>query len=101
MYRVILVDDEPEICKGLRLKIAWERLGFEIVGEARNGKEALAAIASERPQLLLTDIRMPVMDGLELLQACKRLHTTTSNTCRRRCAAEQETMCSSRSSVGT
>lgn len=74
MYRVILADDEPEICKGLRLKIAWERLGFEIAGEARNGKEALAAIASERPQLLLTDIRMPVMDGLELLQACKRLH---------------------------
>lgn len=74
MYRVILADDEPEICKGLRLKIAWERLGFEIVGEARNGKEALIAIASERPQLLLTDIRMPVMDGLELLQSCKRLH---------------------------
>ncbi|MDG0814323.1 response regulator [Cohnella rhizosphaerae] len=74
MYRVILADDEPEICRGLRLKIAWERLGFEIAGEARNGKEALSAIASERPQLLLTDIRMPVMDGLELLQACKRLH---------------------------
>ncbi|CAI6087712.1 response regulator transcription factor [Cohnella sp. JJ-181] len=74
MYRVILADDEPEICRGLRLKIAWDRLGYEIAGEARNGKEALAAIESERPHLLLTDIRMPVMDGIELLQACKRLH---------------------------
>lgn len=72
MYRVIIVDDEAEIRKGLQLKINWEACGFRIVGEAANGREALACIEQQRPDLVITDIRMPTMDGMELLKRCVR-----------------------------
>ncbi|MBB6637452.1 response regulator [Cohnella thailandensis] len=71
MYRVLLVDDEPEVRSGLRYKIDWAKLGFEIAGEAGNGREALEALERERPHLMLTDIRMPTMGGLELLKQCE------------------------------
>jgi len=70
MYRVLLVDDELEIRNGMRLKIDWPALGFEVAGEAQDGREALAVLERERIDLILTDIRMPVMSGLELLKQC-------------------------------
>lgn len=70
MYRVLLVDDELEIRSGLKLKIDWAALGFTIAGEAQDGREALAYLERERFDLILTDIRMPVMSGLELLKQC-------------------------------
>ncbi len=67
MYHVIIVDDEAEIRRGLRHKIDWHTLGFDIVGEAADGLEALELLGSHPVHLMITDIRMPVMDGMALL----------------------------------
>ena len=69
-YRVLLADDEEEIRAGISRKIDWEKLGFSLVGEAENGAEALELAEQLRPDVVLTDIKMPFMDGLEL---CRRL----------------------------
>ena len=71
MYRVFIVDDEPLICKGLRETIEWDSLGLEISGEAHNGIEAMALIAATHPHILITDIRMPGMDGISLIKAIR------------------------------
>ena len=73
MYRVIIVDDEPIIRKGLRETIEWDSLGLEVAGEAANGVEALRLVRSIRPEILITDIRMPEMDGLALIQEVRQL----------------------------
>ena len=70
LYRVLLVDDEEEIREGIRRKIGWEGLGFELCGAAANGMDALELAEQVRPDVVLTDIKMPYMDGLEL---CRRL----------------------------
>ncbi|WP_164779774.1 response regulator transcription factor [Paenibacillus kobensis] len=71
MYKVFLVDDEPLVLEGLKLLVDWETHGFEICGEARDGEEALQAIGQIRPDLVVTDIRMPVMSGLELIRQAR------------------------------
>lgn len=73
MYKLILVDDESEICQGLKEIVPFESLGFQVVGEAGNGVEALALCESLEPDLIITDIRMPLMDGLTL---CRRVRAS-------------------------
>ena len=73
MYRVIIVDDEPVIRRGLRETIEWDALGLEVAGEAADGNEALKLIREIRPEILITDIRMPDMDGIRLIQELKKL----------------------------
>lgn len=73
MYRVIIVDDEPVIRRGLRETIEWDSLDLEVAGEAADGKEALKLIEAIRPEILITDIRMPQMDGLELIREVRKL----------------------------
>ena len=73
MYRVIIVDDEPVIRRGLRETIEWDALGLEVAGEAADGAEALKLIREIRPEILITDIRMPEMDGIELIREVKKL----------------------------
>ncbi|WML33963.1 response regulator [Clostridium sp. OS1-26] len=68
MYKIILVDDEEEVRRGVLNKIQWNRYGFEIIGEAENGKEALEIVEKSTPDLVITDIRMPFMDGMKLTQ---------------------------------
>lgn len=65
-YRIILVDDEEEVRKAIIRKIKWESLGFQMVGDAENGEEALELIEQLEPDVVMTDIRMPYMDGLVL-----------------------------------
>lgn len=67
MLRVLLVDDEVFARKGLSALIPWRELGYDIVGEADDGEEALKLIEALRPDVVVTDIRMPVMDGLKLI----------------------------------
>ena len=67
MLRVLLVDDAPSISQGLKVLIEWNQEGFEIVGTAANGVEALKFLKNNQVDLLITDIEMPVMNGLELL----------------------------------
>jgi two-component system response regulator YesN len=69
MYRVLLVDDETLARKGLRSAIRWEEFGCQLVGEASNGSQALPWIERGEIDILITDIRMPIMDGLELTRA--------------------------------
>ncbi|MEA5011609.1 MAG: response regulator [Angelakisella sp.] len=66
LYRVLLVDDEEDIRVGISRKMDWEALGFVLVCEAENGQEALELAEQYKPDVILTDIKMPFMDGLEL-----------------------------------
>ena len=70
MYKVIVVDDEPIILSGIRHLIDWGEVNAEIAGCAANGAEAYAMIRSIHPDIVITDIRMPVMDGLSLAGRC-------------------------------
>ena len=67
MLKVLLVDDEPFILQGLKVLIEWQKEGAEIVGTATNGKEALEFLKKEKVDLVITDIKMPIMTGIELL----------------------------------
>ena len=72
MIRVYFVDDEPLALIGMQGILDWPALGYEVAGTARNGADALRAIESLRPDIVVTDIMMPVMDGLELAEACRK-----------------------------
>ncbi|MGG6313622.1 response regulator transcription factor [Paenibacillus macerans] len=73
MLQVLLVDDEPWVLEGLRTMVNWEKHGFQVCGEALDGPHALAMIQELRPELVVTDINMPVISGLELIEQSKRL----------------------------
>jgi len=66
--KVMVIDDEPIVSVGLRKLVPWEEHGFEWLGAAENGMEALRMIESKPPDLIVVDCRMPVMDGLQLLR---------------------------------
>lgn len=71
MTRIVLVEDEPLFRKGLAKMIAGSSTSWTVCGEADNGQEAERLIADCQPDLVITDIRMPIMDGLELLKRVK------------------------------
>jgi len=72
MIKIVLVDDEPFSRIGFKSLINWEENGFSIEGEASNGKEALEVIKKVNPDIIITDIKMPVMDGIDLIkEVCK------------------------------
>ncbi|GAB6931255.1 response regulator [Paenibacillus sp. JCM 10914] len=66
MYKILIVDDEPIVREGIRNRIDWAEHGYECIGVSENGRDALETITRMRPDVLLTDIYMPFMDGLEL-----------------------------------
>lgn len=68
MLNVQIVDDEPIIRMGLQKLINWEELGFEISCVAQNGKQALEQLETEKVDLIITDIEMPVMNGLDFIR---------------------------------
>ncbi|OXM83615.1 response regulator transcription factor [Paenibacillus rigui] len=72
MYKVVIADDEHMIKKSLAKMINEAGLGFQVVGEAEDGREALELVTALQPSLLITDISMPVMDGLELITELKQ-----------------------------
>jgi two-component system response regulator YesN len=67
----MLVDDEPNILRNLQSVLPWEELGIEVAALARNGAEALAKAEEVRPDLVLSDIRMPLMDGIAFVRALR------------------------------
>ncbi len=71
MYRVVLVDDEHIIVEGLTRAVPWGEMGCAVAGSASNGEEGLRLVRELRPDILLTDIRMPNMDGLSMVAALR------------------------------
>ena len=71
MYKAVIIDDEPIIVKGLEKTIKWEDLGCVVAGTAGNGAEGLELIRREKPDILITDICMPEMDGLAMIAALR------------------------------
>ena len=69
MYKVLIADDEPEVLDGLKILIEWDKYGFKVAGTAANGKEALNKLNEDNYDLVVTDIRMPMLNGLELIKA--------------------------------
>ena len=78
MYKLIIVDDESEIRNGLLEIIDWEKEGFVVVGEAENGLDALQLAETTPIDLVITDIRMPFMDGLEMAKEIRKLQPMVS-----------------------
>ena len=71
-YTILLVDDEEEVIQSIIRKINWEELGFSVVGYADNGIKALEMIEESQPDVVMTDIKMPYMDGMELCSHIRR-----------------------------
>lgn len=71
MNRVLLVDDEYFARQGLKNLMDWQRFGYEVCAEADNGEEALQHIETLKPDVVITDIRMPVLDGLALIRSVR------------------------------
>ncbi len=72
MYKILIVDDEPFVRTGFKMSVDWKKYGFEVAAEASNGREALDEIRRCSPDVIFTDIKMPVMDGIELIRAVRR-----------------------------
>lgn len=68
MCRVLIVDDEEIILEGLKRNIHWKENGFEIVGQASNGEKGLALVRELQPDIIISDVRMPVLDGLDMVE---------------------------------
>ena len=71
MLTVLIVDDEIMARRGVAQGVDWERLGCRVAGEAANGEEGVALAEKLRPGLIITDIRMPRMDGVEMMNTLR------------------------------
>ncbi len=76
MIKVLLVEDEELIRKGLAYTFPWINFDSVVVGEASNGEEGLALIKKLKPHIVITDIKMPLTDGLEMIRLCKEQVST-------------------------
>lgn len=75
MLGVLIVDDEMIVRYGIKSMINWGELGLSVVGDASNGKEALELFNLYKPQIVITDIKMPVMNGIELMKNIRKINT--------------------------
>ena len=71
MYQLLIVDDEPLVQAGIRSMLNWNEMNIEICGTAMNGQAALKIIEEKSTDIVITDIKMPVMNGLELAKTCR------------------------------
>lgn len=76
-YTVLLADDEEEVIQVIMKKIDWEGLGFSVIGYANNGVKALEMVEEYQPDVIMTDIKMPYMDGMELANRIKSEYPAT------------------------
>ena len=72
MYKAMIVEDEMLVRIGIRNVIKWDALGITLTEDAENGAQALELYRSERPDIILTDLRMPEMDGMSLIRNIRR-----------------------------
>lgn len=71
-WGVVIVDDDAVMRLGLKTLISWEDTEFTLLGEAANGQEALKIIQTCKPEIVITDMKMPVMDGVELIRFLRK-----------------------------
>ncbi|MBP2661860.1 MAG: two component transcriptional regulator, AraC family, partial [Firmicutes bacterium] len=71
MHRILIIDDDRIIRKGLAKTIPWEEYGFQLGGEAADGEQGLKLIEEVHPHIVISDIRMPFMDGLDMARIVK------------------------------
>ena len=71
--RIVIADDEQNICEMLKRLIRFDDLGLELIGMVSNGEDLRNVIVKEKPDIVITDIHMPVMDGLEATKAIRML----------------------------
>lgn len=76
MYTVVVADDEEELRRALIRRVKWEEAGFHVIGEAENGVETLELVEKLEPDLLLTDIQMPFVSGIELARQVREIRPT-------------------------
>ena len=77
MIKVLIADDEKNICLMIQKMIHWEDYGMEVIGIVHNGVDAMQMIEAQRPQLVISDIRMPGYDGLQLVKGTRDLNLET------------------------
>lgn len=73
MLKILIVDDEFYFREALKVSIPWEEIGFTICGEAKNGRDAVEKVKLLNPDILIVDINMPIMNGLELIQYLNKM----------------------------
>ncbi|MDD3238674.1 MAG: response regulator [Lachnospira sp.] len=78
MYRLLLVDDEEIERKGMAELIPWNEYDVELIGTAQNGQEGLVLINAYRPDIVITDVKMPVMDGIEMIEKAQKMYRDIS-----------------------
>ncbi|MBP1967318.1 response regulator [Paenibacillus aceris] len=76
MYKLILVDDEEDVREGVVREVNWDAIGFEVIEKAENGREALEMVERLQPDVVVTDIQMPFMNGLQLAEAIRERFPT-------------------------
>mgnify|MGYP003376760163 FL=1 len=69
--KLLIVDDEPLVSVGIQSMVDWKKLNLELLSPAFNGKQALDLIEKYSPEIVITDIKMPIMTGLELMKYCR------------------------------
>ncbi|WP_100405248.1 response regulator transcription factor [Bacillus solitudinis] len=74
MYNIIIVDDEPVIRSGLKASVEWDKEGLSLLGDFSNGEEAFSIMKENHVDILITDIKMPIMDGLTLMKKALNLY---------------------------
>lgn len=77
MYTILLVDDEDEVRRSIKELTPWEEYGFSVIGEASNGMEALDALEETMPDVIITDIKMPYLDGISFIEEVRRNRSTS------------------------
>ena len=68
MYKVLIVEDEIFVRLGIKMSVEWKKLDMEVIGDAADGKQALEIYEKEHPDIVMTDLKMPIMDGMELIR---------------------------------
>jgi len=78
MVNVLIADDETRLLQLIKELVDWKGLALELIGEAQDGLAALELIRARQPEIVITDIRMPGIDGLEMVRRCREIGLRTS-----------------------